>query len=50
MIKINVYFAKPEILAKSYNIFRRETKFLKQKEGDYTLCNGMDGNGEHYAK
>ena len=22
----------------------------KEKEGAYTLCNGMDGTGEHYAK
>ena len=23
---------------------------FKKKEGAYTLCNGMDGTGEHYAK
>ena len=22
----------------------------REKEGAYTLCNGMDGTGEHYAK
>ena len=23
---------------------------LQTQEGAYTLCNGMDGTGEHYAK
>ena len=22
----------------------------REKEGAYTLCNGMDGTGEHYVK
>ena len=22
----------------------------REKEGAYTLCNGMDGTGQHYAK
>ena len=22
----------------------------REKEGAYTLCNGLDGTGEHYAK
>ena len=22
----------------------------REREGAYTLCNGMDGTGEHYAK
>ena len=22
----------------------------REKKGAYTLCNGMDGTGEHYAK
>ena len=22
----------------------------REKEGAYTICNGMDGTGEHYAK
>ena len=24
--------------------------YAAEKEGAYTLCNGMDGTGEHYAK
>ena len=23
---------------------------IREKEGDYTLCNSMDETGEHYAK
>ena len=40
-----------KIMVKNYcvkNIYTME--FSREKEGAYTLCNGMDGTGEHYAR
>ena len=37
-----------EWIQKLWYIYTME--FSREKEGAYTLCNGMDGTGEHYAK
>ena len=36
----------PKTMVYLHNVILRS----REKEGAYTLCNGMDGTGEHYAK
>ena len=35
--------------SKNYGTFTQWNFTQPEKEGAYTLCNGMDGTGEHYA-
>ena len=34
---------------KKYSTLNNGILHSREKEGAYTLCNGMDGTGEHYA-
>ena len=36
--------------SKNYGTFTQWNLRSRENEGAYTLCNGMDGTGEHYAK
>ena len=36
--------------SKNYGTFTQWNLCSREKEGAYTLCNSMDGTGEHYAK
>ena len=36
--------------SKNYGTFTQWNSMSREKEGAYTLCKGMDGTGEHYAK
>ena len=36
--------------SKNYDTFTQWNSTNREKEGAYTLCNGMDGTGERYAK
>ena len=36
--------------SKNHGTFTQWNSTQQKKEGAYTLCNGMDGTGEHYAK
>ena len=39
-----------EWIKKNYGTFTQWNFCSREKEGAYTLCNSMDGTGEHYAK
>ena len=39
-----------ERIKKLWYIYTMEFYAAERKKGAYTLCNGMDGTGEHYAK
>ena len=36
-------------VSKIYGTFTQWNSMQQEKEGAYTLCNSMDGTGEHYA-
>ena len=36
--------------SENYGTFTNGILHSREKEGAYTLCNSMDGTGEHYAK
>ena len=39
-----------EWIKQLWDIYTMEFYWAVKKEDNFTLCNGMDGHGEHYAK